>query len=146
MKKNNKSGTSSKAVAKAKYRFESLQFMQWLSGFIQPRKAKNNLEAGTENNDSELDTNSQNNNNNNPDLPGLPNLQEPFDDLDLSKLSDVEEQTTVKREIKRPRPTKKTPKISAKKQRKSKISKSSLGVKSPEREDECVALSSCCCY
>ena len=53
MKKNNKSGTSSKAVAKAKSRFESFQFMQLLDEFIKPRKAKKNLEAGTENSDPE---------------------------------------------------------------------------------------------
>ena len=40
MKKNNKSGTSSKTVAKEKSRFESLQFMQWLDEFIKPGKAK----------------------------------------------------------------------------------------------------------
>ena len=43
-----------------------------------------------------------------------------------------EEVTTVKREIKRPRPTKKTPEISAKKQRKSKISTSCLDVQTQE--------------
>ena len=65
MKKNNKSGTSSKAVAKAKSRFESLQFMQWLEEFIKLRKIKNNLEAGTENSCPEIDTNSDDDNNNN---------------------------------------------------------------------------------
>lgn len=53
MKKNNKSGTSSKAVAKAISIFESLQFMQWLGEFVKPRKTKNNLEAGTKNSDPE---------------------------------------------------------------------------------------------
>ena len=128
MKKNKKSETSTKAVGKAKCRFESLQFMQWLDKFIKPRKAKINLEAGTGNSDPEIDTNFEDNNNNTPHLSDLPDLQESFVDEDLSVLSDDEEQTKVKREIKRPRSTKKTPEISAKKQRKSKISKSSLDV------------------
>lgn len=140
MKKNNKSGTSSKAVAKAISIFESLQFMQWLGEFVKPRKTKNNLEAGTKNSDPEIDTNSGDNSNNSPDLSDFPDLQEPFDDEDLPDFSDDEEQTTVKREIKRPSPTTKSPEISVKTQRKSKIKKSSLDVQTEE------TFSSCCYY
>ena len=49
MKEKCKSGTSSKAVAKVKAKFESLRFVQWLDEFIKPRKAKSNLEAEDEN-------------------------------------------------------------------------------------------------
>ena len=59
MKKNSKSETSSKAVAKAEFRFETLQLMQRLDEFIKPRKSKNNLEPGAENNDPYIGTNSK---------------------------------------------------------------------------------------
>ena len=68
MKKNDKSGTSSKTVAEKKSRLESLHLMQWLDKFIKPRKENNNLEAGTENSDPEIDINSKDNNNITPDL------------------------------------------------------------------------------
>ena len=68
MKKNDKSGTSSKAVAQKKCRFESLHLMQWLDKFIKPRKENNNLEAGTENSDPDIDINSKDSNNITPDL------------------------------------------------------------------------------
>ena len=68
MKKNDKSGTSSKAVAQEKSRFESLHLMQWLDKFIKSRKENNNLEAGTENSGPEIDINSKDNNNITPDL------------------------------------------------------------------------------
>ena len=74
----------------------------WLDEFIKSKKAKNIFEAGTENSDPGIDTNSEDNNNNTPDLSDLPDLKEPFDNEDLLDLSEDEEQTTVKRETKRP--------------------------------------------
>ena len=37
--------------------------MQWLDEFIKPRKAKNNLEAGSEHSDREIGTDSEDNSN-----------------------------------------------------------------------------------
>lgn len=87
--------------------------MQLLDEFIKPRKAKNNLEAGTENSDPEKGINSEDSKSNSHELSDLSDLQEPFDNEDLSDLSDDQEQNTVKKEIKRQRPAKKTPEISA---------------------------------
>ena len=38
-----KSGTSSKAVQKARTKLDSLQFVQWLEEYIRPRKSKSNI-------------------------------------------------------------------------------------------------------
>ena len=77
--------------------------MQWQHEFIKPRKAVNNLEAGSENNDSEIDPISGEDSITGLQLPsGNKNLQEPFDD---EGFSDNEEQTKIKRDVKRPKTT-----------------------------------------
>ena len=117
-------GTSSKAVTKAKVKFESLRFMLWLEEFIKPGKAKNNFEAEVENSystesDSDFAEESL-------------DLQLPSGNLDLQlpsdnekDLSDEEKTVTAKRENSRPKPKRQM-------QGKRKISKSTVDVETEE--------------